>query len=103
MVLSFAPDMPGVTDTIGWRERGRGVMGDNGERTVRRLITNGRLVGLVIAALLSILLVLFVLDNFVLIEIRLVNARIQMRLAWAVLISVLAGGALGFLAGRYLQ
>jgi len=102
MVLSFAPDMPGVTDTIGWRERGR-VMGDNGERTVRRLITNGRLFGLVIAALLSILLVLFVLDNFVLIEIRLVNARIQMRLAWAVLISVLAGGALGFLAGRYLQ
>jgi uncharacterized integral membrane protein len=94
--------MPGVTDTIGWRERGR-VMGDNGERTGRRLITNGRLFGLVIAALLSILLVLFVLDNFVLIEIRLVNARIQMRLAWAVLISVLAGGALGFLAGRYLR
>ncbi len=78
-------------------------MGDNGKRMGRRLITNGRLFGLVVAALLSILLVLFVLDNFVLIEIRLANARIQMRLAWAIIISVLGGVGLGFLAGRYLR
>lgn len=78
-------------------------MGDDGKRTGRRLITNGRLLGLVVAAFLSVFLVLFVLDNFVLIEIRLVNAHIQMRLAWAILISVLGGGALGFLAGRYLR
>lgn len=78
-------------------------MGDNGGRIGRRLLTNRRLVGLVVAACLSALLVLFVLDNFVLIEIRLVNLRIQMRLAWAIIISVLGGAALGFLAGRYLR
>lgn len=78
-------------------------MGDDGKRSGRRLITNGRLVGLVVTAFLSILLVLFVLDNFVLIEIRLGNARIQMRLAWAIIISVLGGLGLGFLAGRYLR
>lgn len=78
-------------------------MGDDGKRAGRRLITNGRLVGLVVTAFLSILLVLFVLDNFVLIEIRLGNARIQMRLAWAIIISVLGGLGLGFLAGRYLR
>lgn len=78
-------------------------MGDDGKRSGRRLITNGRLVGLVVTAFLSILLVLFVLDNFVLIEIRLGNARIQMRLAWAIIISVLGGLGLGFLADRYLR
>lgn len=76
-------------------------MGDNGEGKGRRLLTNRRLLGLVVAAVLFSLLVLFVADNFVLIEIRLVNIRIQMRLAWALLIAVLVGLAIGFLAGRY--
>jgi uncharacterized integral membrane protein len=51
-------------------------------------------------ALILAILVLFVADNFVLIEIRLVNVRVQTRLAWALLIAVLGGGIIGFLLAR---
>ena len=47
----------------------------------RRLLTNRRLVWLMLAALVLGTLVLFVADNFVLIEIRLLVTRVRMRLA----------------------
>jgi uncharacterized integral membrane protein len=71
------------------------------EGSSRRLLTNRRLLGLVAAALLLALLTLFVADNFVLVEIRLVNLRIEARLAWALLVPTAAGLAIGYLAGRY--
>jgi uncharacterized integral membrane protein len=66
----------------------------------RRLLTNRRLLWLVGAALLSALLMLFVADNFVLTEVRFFHRGIQVRLAWAMLIPLLAGGLIGYLWGR---
>ncbi len=60
-----------------------------------RWLGNRLLVVMVALAVLLLLLVLFVADNFVLIEVRLVVTRIQMRLAWALIIAFL----LGILAG----
>jgi uncharacterized integral membrane protein len=71
-------------------------MDDNG----RRMLTNRRLAWLVVAALLAVLVMLFVADNFVLIEVRFFNRGIQMRLAWAMIIPLLLGGSIGFLWGR---
>ncbi len=76
-------------------------MGDNGDTHGGRLLTNRGLLGLVLVAVLMILLVLFVADNFVLVEIRLLIFRIHMRLAWALLLALLGGAAIGFLAGRF--
>jgi uncharacterized integral membrane protein len=45
------------------------------------------------------ILVLFVADNFVLIEVRLLNLSTEMRLAWALLIAFLAGAAIGIAIG----
>ncbi|HYH13181.1 MAG TPA: hypothetical protein VD789_12560 [Thermomicrobiales bacterium] len=78
-------------------------MADNSGKNGRRLLTWGRLAGLVIAAVALAFLALFAADNFVLIEIRLVNARIEMRLAWALLVAAVGGGIIGFVAGRYLR
>jgi uncharacterized integral membrane protein len=71
-------------------------MDDNG----RRMLTNRRLAWLVVAALLAVLVMLFVADNFVLIEVRFFNRGIQMRLAWAMIIPLLLGGSIGYLWGR---
>lgn len=75
-------------------------MGDNEKNTGRVFLTTSRVVGLVGVALFLAVLVLFVADNFVLIQVRLLNIRVQIRLAWALLSAFLAGGALGFLIGR---
>jgi len=72
-------------------------MDDNGGR---RLLTNRRLIWLVVAALVSALVMLFVADNFVLIDVRFFNRGIQMRLAWAMIIPLLAGALIGYLWGR---
>lgn len=66
----------------------------------RRVMTNRRLLWLVIIAALAMLVMLFVADNFVLTEIRFFNRGIQMRLAWAMIIPLLAGGVIGYLWGR---
>ncbi len=58
-----------------------------------RRLTNRRLVWLAFAAVTLASLVLFVADNFVLIEIRLVVTRIQVRLAWALLAAFALGAA----------
>jgi membrane protein YqaA with SNARE-associated domain len=71
-------------------------MDDNG----RRMLTNRRLAWLVVVALLAALVMLFVADNFVLIEVRFFNRGIQMRLAWAMIIPLLLGGSIGYLWGR---
>jgi uncharacterized integral membrane protein len=84
--------------TIGGRGAwGIGMEGDNAER----LLTNRRLLWLVIAAAVSALLMLFIADNFVLIEVRFFNRGIQMRLAWAILIPLCLGLSIGWLWGRY--
>lgn len=76
-------------------------MNGNGElAATRQLLTNRRLLGLVVVAVVLAFLALFAADNFVLIEIRLVNVRIEMRLAWALLICAFVGGVIGFLLGR---
>jgi uncharacterized integral membrane protein len=60
-------------------------------------IMNDRLLQfrLVLGALVSLVLVLFIADNFVTVEVRLIFWSTQTRLAWALLIA----GGLGFLAG----
>lgn len=60
-------------------------------------IKNDRLLQfrLVLGALISLILVLFIADNFVTVEVRLIFWSTQTRLAWALLIA----GGLGFLAG----
>jgi uncharacterized integral membrane protein len=75
-------------------------MGDDGKHSERVILTASRLTGMAGVALILSILVLFVADNFVLIEIRLVNVRVQTRLAWALLIAVLGGGIVGFLLAR---
>jgi uncharacterized integral membrane protein len=75
-------------------------MGEDGKHSGRVILTASRLTGMAGAALILAILVLFVADNFVLIEIRLVNVRVQTRLAWALLIAVLGGGIVGFLLAR---
>jgi uncharacterized integral membrane protein len=66
----------------------------------RRLLTNRRLLWLVIVAVLAALVMLFIADNFVLTEIRFLNRGIQVRLAWAMILPLLAGGLIGYLWGR---
>lgn len=65
-----------------------------------RLLTNRRLLWLVIVAVLAVLVMLFVADNFVLTEIRFFNRGIQVRLAWAMILPLLTGGLIGYLCGR---
>lgn len=69
----------------------------------RRLLTNRRLVWLMLAALVLGTLVLFVADNFVLIEIRLLVTRVRMRLAWALIAAFLLGGVSVLVLGRLLR
>ena len=57
----------------------------------RTILTTKRLLLVVGIATFLGLVVLFVADNFVLVQIRLVNLRIEMRLAWALLITFLLG------------
>ena len=63
-------------------------------------LTNRMLLALVASAMFLGLLVLFVADNFVLIEVRLVVTRVQMRLAWALIVAFLAGVAFGVAISR---
>jgi uncharacterized integral membrane protein len=56
-----------------------------------------RLVGF---ALVAVLLVVFVAENFVVVEVRLLLWRIDVRLAWALLLAGLLGFVLGLLAPR---
>jgi hypothetical protein len=72
-------------------------MDDNGRR---RLMTNRLLLWLVVAAMVAALAMLFIADNFVLIEVRFFNRGIQMRLAWAMIIPLLLGLSIGWLGGR---
>ena len=65
------------------------------------ILTNRRIAALIGIAIVMGLLALFVADNFVLIELRLINLDIRMRLAWAVLMPLGIGVALGYLAGRF--
>lgn len=78
-------------------------MDGNVDQATRRLFTNRRLAVLVVVAVVLALLVLFVADNFVLVEIRLIVTRVEMRLAWALLIAALGGSIIGFVSGRFLR
>ncbi|MGC4105200.1 MAG: hypothetical protein QM753_02445 [Thermomicrobiales bacterium] len=60
------------------------------------LLTYRRLLLLVVVALALIALVLFVADNFVLVQIRLFTLRIQARLAWALIVPLLLGIGIGW-------
>jgi uncharacterized integral membrane protein len=63
----------------------------------RRLVTNRRLVWLVGLAILLVLLIFFIAENFVLVEIRLIVTRVQVRLVWALVTAFLIGGVTGVL------
>lgn len=65
----------------------------------RRFLTNR----LVVAAVVLALLVLFIADNFVLIEVRLLATRVQVRLAWALLGAFLLGGLNALVFARRLR
>ncbi len=62
-------------------------------RLQRRLVSNRRLAWLALTAIGLASLVLFVADNFVLVEIRLLVTRVQVRLAWALLAAFGLGAA----------
>lgn len=66
----------------------------------RTILTNRRLLWLVGIATFFALVVLFVADNFVLIQVRILALHIEMRLAWALLFAFLFGGAHGLVLGR---
>jgi uncharacterized integral membrane protein len=76
-------------------------MGTEGK--TRTILTTRRLLWLVGIATFFALVVLFVADNFVLIEVRLFGLRIEMRLAWALLFAFLFGGVQGLVLGRFWQ
>ena len=65
-----------------------------------QLLTTRRMLGLVAATMLLGLCTLFVADNFVLVDVRIIAIDIQMRLAWALLIPAVGGFALGYLVSR---
>ncbi len=65
-----------------------------GQRQGPDRMTTGRLVSI---AVVLLLLVVFIAENFSVVEIRLFISRVETRLAWALLLA----GALGF-AGRWL-
>lgn len=69
----------------------------------RRFLTNRLLAWLVAAAVVLALLVLFIADNFVLIEVRLLATRVQVRLAWALLGAFLLGGLNALVFARLLR
>ena len=66
----------------------------------RTILTNRRLLWLVGVAIFLALLVLFIADNFVLVEMRLFTLRIRARLAWLLIVPFLLGIALGLAAGE---
>lgn len=66
----------------------------------RRVVTNRRLLWLVGLALFLVLLIFFIAENFVLVEIRLIVTRVRVRLVWALLATFLIGLVIGVLLGR---
>ena len=74
----------------------RAVIGAS-ERKGGQLLTTRRMLALVATAVLLGLLTLFVADNFVLVNVRIIAIDIPMRLAWALLIQAVGGFALGYL------
>lgn len=66
----------------------------------RRVVTNRRLLWLVGLALFLVLLIFFIAENFVLVEIRLIVTRVWVRLVWALLATFLIGLVIGVLLGR---
>jgi uncharacterized integral membrane protein len=48
-------------------------------------------------AILLMLLIFFIAENFVLVEIRLIVTRVQVRLVWALVTAFLIGGVTGVL------
>lgn len=63
-------------------------------------MTNRRLLWLVGLALFLVLLIFFIAENFVLVEIRLIVTRVWVRLVWALLATFLIGLVIGVLLGR---
>lgn len=63
-------------------------------------MTNRRLLWLVGLALFLVLLIFFIAENFVLVEIRLIVTRVRVRLVWALLATFLIGLVIGVLLGR---
>lgn len=106
---------PGNAPIGGWQrealschDAGRAWMQEEGavigrrERKSGQMLTIRRMLGLVATTILLGLFTLFVADNFVLVDVRIIAIDIQMRLAWALLIPAIGGFALGYLA-RHLR
>jgi uncharacterized membrane protein YoaK (UPF0700 family) len=70
------------------------------ERKSGQMLTIRRMLGVVATTVLLGLFTLFVADNFVLVDVRIITIDIQMRLAWALLIPAIGGFVLGYLISR---
>jgi uncharacterized integral membrane protein len=68
-----------------------------GERPGPDGITTRRLIGV---AVVLLLLVVFIAENFSVVEVRLFISRVETRLAWALLLAGALGFAGGWLAAR---
>jgi uncharacterized integral membrane protein len=55
---------------------------------------------LVIWAIAMVALVVFVAENFIIVEVRLLAWRVDIRLAWALVLAALLGFVIGLLAPR---
>ncbi|HVL24902.1 MAG TPA: hypothetical protein VM450_12515 [Thermomicrobiales bacterium] len=55
---------------------------------------------LVVLATVLVLLVLFIAENFVVVEVRIITRQVEIRLAWALLIAAGLGIVLGLLLPR---
>lgn len=71
-------------------------MAQQADRPQRTFLTLRRLGALVAIAVVLGALALFVADNYVVVGVRLMNLRIEMRLAWALLLAFLLGGVAGY-------
>lgn len=58
---------------------------------------------LVVWALLSVLLVVFVAQNFIVVEVRLLRWELDLRLAWAIVVAIVAGFAVGVFAAKVIS
>jgi uncharacterized integral membrane protein len=75
-------------------------VGDESAAPGRVVLTSRLVIGLVGVSVVLALLLLFVADNFVLIEVRLLVIRVQARLAWVLIVTFIAGAGIGFLTAR---
>ncbi len=58
---------------------------------------------LLVCALVSVLLVVFVAQNFIVVEVRLLRWELDVRLSWAIVTATVLGASLGMIATRMMS